>query len=148
MPFYSGLGLTTDIQVSTIPKYPRTIIDLFVAIMLENTLYINPFTKKRGTILDLLEYICLQKRHTNKNEIVLFNTEKFSPGTIESFFSTIKKNISSVINPKHLNQHQEKLIITDNIKNHKLSIKNKAKAHAFIGSGFLYSIQTNRNLVQ
>lgn len=138
MPFYSGWGLTNDMQVSTKPKPERTIIDLFVAIMLKYTSYINPFTQKIGNILDLLEYISLQQRHNLKQEIAFY---KSNQTTISSLKHSVKSKIE-INNSKKLPKYENYLILTDNEKSYD-EIVNQPH-HAFVRDGFMFSSNINK----
>ncbi len=95
-PFYSGWGITNDMVKGKFRHKERSIKDIFIAIMFYCTTYINPFTKKKGTILDLIEYISLQKRHSNKKDITFYKTKLWKRGILERFLNTSKSNTNFI----------------------------------------------------
>lgn len=136
MPFYSGWGLTNDMQVLTDPRPQRSTIDIFVALVLQYTLYLNPFTNKKGTILDVLEYIALQQRHSNRKNVVFYNTEFSEFKNIDVLLNTDKKNDVLITKSKKLQKHVDDFILTDK----KVTFKEveSLKYRAFLAESFLF----------
>lgn len=68
VPWYSGWGLTDDrhldAQALTHSSRRRqaSLLELFTAAYLQYPRYLNPFTKEKGTIFDVIEYLTLMKR--------------------------------------------------------------------------------------
>lgn len=138
LPFYSGWGLTNDMQVSKKTKPNRNTVELFVAIMIKYTKYLNPFTKKLGTILDLLEYISLQKRHSLNKKAIIFNTNKNNSLLVKKLF----KNYSEVNSLSNFHKHEDKpIIFTDHI--HSYEKLSKDYPSSFIREGFLFPNSLN-----
>lgn len=110
IPFYSNWGITTDIKKIQRRNKIRSVEDVFIALTFKLTNYINPFTLKRGGLLDLLEYISLQKRHKKYNNLVFFKTKLWKKPILDNFFK-IKKS-TYVFNKEKLNMaktNKEKL---------------------------------------
>ncbi|HDR0932622.1 TPA: capsular polysaccharide biosynthesis protein, partial [Pasteurella multocida] len=70
IPWYSNWGVTTDYFKCTRRKQKRTIAELFFAAYFRYTRYINPITKEKGDIFDVINWLILQKeistRYNNK----------------------------------------------------------------------------------
>lgn len=64
-PFYAGWGLTSDRKKISRRSRLRSIEDLFYAAYIYNTIYVNPNTKKKCCIRDVIDYI-----NSNKNNEV------------------------------------------------------------------------------
>lgn len=92
VPFYSNWGITEDYKKIERRTKKRTIKDVFVVISLKLTEYINPFTKRRGELLDVLEYISLQKRHSKLKEVTFFKTKLWKKTVLEKFLFCEKSN--------------------------------------------------------
>jgi capsular polysaccharide export protein len=70
VPWYAGWGLTDD-RVQDSPAWARrtkkrSVDELFAAAYLHYTRYLNPFTHERGSILDVIEWLILQKQMTQQ----------------------------------------------------------------------------------
>lgn len=63
VPFYAGWGLTNDRQAVPRRTRHRTLEELFAAAYLLYPRYLNPFTKRSGSLEDVLDYLTLQVRH-------------------------------------------------------------------------------------
>lgn len=66
VPWYAGWGVTDD-RVKDSSAWARrtkkrTVDELFGAAYLHYTRYLNPFTHERGSILDVIEWLILQKQ--------------------------------------------------------------------------------------
>lgn len=66
VPWYAGWGLTDD-RVKESPAWARrtkkrTVDELFAAAYIHYTRYLNPFTHKRGEIMDVINWLILQKK--------------------------------------------------------------------------------------
>lgn len=66
VPWYSGWGLTDD-RVKDSPAWARrtkkrTVEELFAAAYIHYTRYLNPFMHKRGNIMDIINWLILQKK--------------------------------------------------------------------------------------
>lgn len=66
VPWYAGWGLTDD-RVKDSPAWKRrtkkrTVDELFAAAYIHYTRYLNPFTHKRGKIMDVINWLILQKK--------------------------------------------------------------------------------------
>ncbi len=66
VPWYAGWGLTDD-RVKDSPAWARrtkkrTVDELFAAAYIHYTRYLNPFTHKRGEIMDVINWLILQKK--------------------------------------------------------------------------------------
>ena len=139
MPFYAGWGLTNDMQVLTYAKPKRTLIDLFIVLAIQHCLYLNPFTKKKGTILDFLEYISLQQRHSNKKDILFYNSHFSDCKNIDLLLDLKGKKPVSLNNPRKFKKYYDCLVIADNKKDYQAVTANKCKHSAFMADGFLFS---------
>lgn len=68
VPWYSGWGLTDDrhLDAQSLAHSSRrrqaSLLELFTAAYLQYPRYLNPFTKEKGTIFDVIEYLTLMKR--------------------------------------------------------------------------------------
>ncbi len=145
MPFYAGWGLTNDMQVLTDAKPKRTLMDLFVALVIRHTIYLNPFTKTKGTILDLLEYISLQQRHSNNKSIVFYNSQIAESTSIQNLLQIKDTKIVNIKTPKKFKKHYENLILSENLKEYQTIVAHKCKNSAFIMPGFLFpSVSTHK----
>lgn len=140
-PFYSGWGLTTDMQTLSYPKPERSLMDLFVALVLQHTLYLNPFTGKKGTILDLLEYVSLQQRHNNKKNVAFYNTAFIERKNIDLLLNVDKQNFSAITKAKQIPKHIDDFILTD--KKSTFQEVEPLKYRAFLSDGFLFSDRVN-----
>lgn len=140
-PFYSGWGLTSDMQTLSFVKPQRSLMDLFIALVLQHTLYINPFTNKKGTILDLLEYVALQQRHNNKKNIAFYNTDFIEHKNIDLLLNTDKKNFSIITKAKQIPKHIDDFILTD--KKSTFQEVEPLKYRAFLSKGFLFADSFN-----
>jgi capsular polysaccharide export protein len=136
MPFYSGWGLTTDMQTLTNQKPQRSIMELFIALVLNSTLYLNPFTNKKGSILDLLEYVSLQQRHSNKKNVVFYNTPIAEHKNVDILLDTDRKQITSITKEKHIKKHIDDFILTDT--KDKFKEIEPLKYRAFVAESFLF----------
>ena len=70
VPWYAGWGVTDD-RVQDSPAWARrtkkrSVNELFAAAYLHYTHYLNPFTHERGSILDVIEWLILQKQMTQQ----------------------------------------------------------------------------------
>ena len=70
VPWYAGWGLTDD-RVKDSPAWARrtknrTVEELFAAAYIHYTRYLNPFTHKRGTIMEVINWLILQKKMVAK----------------------------------------------------------------------------------
>jgi capsular polysaccharide export protein len=140
-PFYSGWGLTTDMQTLSYPKPQRSLMDLFIALVLKHTLYLNPFTKKKGNILDLLEYISIQQRHTNRKNVAFYNTEFIEYKNIDILLNADRKNFSAITKSKQIPKHIDDFIVTD--KKSTFQEVEPLKYRAFLSQGFLFANAVN-----
>jgi len=66
LPWYSGWGVTDDRQACPRRTRQRTVDELFAAAYFHYTRYLNPVTHQRGTIFDVLDWLLLQRRTTNR----------------------------------------------------------------------------------
>ncbi|OYQ81924.1 hypothetical protein B9T19_02790 [Ignatzschineria sp. F8392] len=68
LPWYAGWGLTEDrhpqVQMPAFKSRRRhaTLLELFTASYLQYCRYLNPYTGKRGTIFDVIDYLIMMKR--------------------------------------------------------------------------------------
>lgn len=68
VPWYAGWGLTEDRHPEVLTsmfqsrRRHRTLLELFTASYLQYCRYLNPYTGKRGTIFDVIEYLVMMKR--------------------------------------------------------------------------------------
>lgn len=68
LPWYAGWGLTEDrhplVQSPAFKSRRRhaTLLELFTASYLQYCRYLNPYTGKRGTIFDVIDYLIMMKR--------------------------------------------------------------------------------------
>lgn len=68
VPWYSGWGLTDDrhLDAQALAHSSRrrqaSLLELFTAAYLQYSKYLNPFTKEKGTIFNVIEYLTLMKR--------------------------------------------------------------------------------------
>jgi capsular polysaccharide export protein len=136
-PFYSGWGLTTDMQTLSESKPQRSLMDLFIALVLQHTLYLNPFTGKKGTILDLLEYVALQQRHNNKKNVAFYNTDFIEHRNVDVLLNADKKNFSAITKAKQIPKHIDDFILTD--KKSTFQEVEPLKYRAFLSKSFLFS---------
>lgn len=66
IPWYAGWGLTQDRQFCARRRQRRSVNDLFAAAYLHLSRYLNPYTHKRGTIFDVIEFLRLQREMAAK----------------------------------------------------------------------------------
>jgi len=137
LPFYSGWGLTNDMQTLNIPKPSRSLMDLFIALILKHTLYINPFTGKKGTILDLLDYVSIQQRHSNRKNVAFYNTSFVEHKNIDKLLNVNRQNFSAITKSKQIPKHIDYFILTD--KKSTFEEVQPLKYRAFLSESFLFS---------
>ena len=61
VPWYAGWGVTDDRQTCPRRTRSRSVLELFAAGYFHYTRYLNPFTHQRGSIFDVIEWLCLQR---------------------------------------------------------------------------------------
>ncbi len=61
MPWYAGWGVTDDRQACERRTRARSVDELFAAAYFHYARYLNPATRGRGTIFDVIEWLVLQK---------------------------------------------------------------------------------------
>lgn len=80
MPWYAGWGPTDDRVRCERRQHPRSVEELFAAAYLHYTRYLNPWTHERGTLADVMDWLCLQReeasRHTGRAIAVGFRRWK------------------------------------------------------------------------
>lgn len=62
LPWYAGWGVTNDRQRCERRTRHRTIDELFAAAYFHYTTYLDPVTRTRGSIFDVIDWLILQKR--------------------------------------------------------------------------------------
>ncbi|GHA01288.1 capsule polysaccharide modification protein LipA [Ignatzschineria ureiclastica] len=68
VPWYAGWGLTEDRHPNVLAadfqsrRSERSLLALFTASYLQYCRYLNPYTGKRGTIFDVIDYLVMMKR--------------------------------------------------------------------------------------
>ncbi|HMP12098.1 capsular polysaccharide biosynthesis protein [Hydrogenophaga sp.] len=62
LPWYAGWGATDDRQTCLRRGRPRTVLELFAAAYLHYARYLNPHTRQAGSILDVIDWLCHQRR--------------------------------------------------------------------------------------
>ncbi len=67
MPFYAGWGLTIDKIQSVRRKQKHSIQSLFYAACIKYPYYVNPFTKKKCELEEILRILAIQKQCNNAN---------------------------------------------------------------------------------
>ncbi len=139
--FYSGHGVTTDQY--TLIKKPRNVLEIFHALFIQNSIYLNPFNNKKGTILDILEYVSLQKRHQNSKHVVFFRTEFSKSKNIVKLLNLESKENIYLNNQSKILLQDSKLILVDSQKH--MNHLPKKHSKAFVGEGFLFPTETQKN---
>jgi capsular polysaccharide export protein len=71
-PFYAGWGLTDDRVLISRRKEKRTVEEIFAAAYILYSTYINPDTRIRGQIEDVIEHLALQRHYFKLNSGRLF----------------------------------------------------------------------------
>lgn len=66
MPWYAGWGATDDRRVCSRRTRSRTVTELFAAAYFHYIRYLNPVTRKRGTVFDVIEWLRLQHAMMNR----------------------------------------------------------------------------------
>lgn len=142
--FYSGWGFTNSV-IGNDKGIHKTSLEVFIALFLKNSIYLNPFTEEPGTILDLLEYISLQQRHKNNKEILFFKHTKIKSQEIPSLLNTEKDKCFNVSQKLDILMNNEKLVVADSQEKFN-QIPSQYKK-AFVSDGFLFSSrQKNKNM--
>lgn len=141
-PFYSNWGVTTDFIKLERRVKKRDIAEIFIAIMFKYTNYIDPFTEKIGRLENLLEYISLQKRHSNKKDIVLYKTKFWKKLSLSRFLKF--EDAKFVFNKNRLKHYKDNLVATWGIEgfNDLLDLEHKC----FIEDGFVRSVGLGSNI--
>ena len=67
LPFYSGWGLTDDRCPAPRRGRPRSIDQLFAAVFLVRSRYLDPFAKTKTTVEAIIEHVALQRRRFLEN---------------------------------------------------------------------------------
>jgi capsular polysaccharide export protein len=62
MPWYAGWGATDDRQTCPRRTRQRTVDELFAAAYFHYSHYLNPVTHQRGSIIDVIDWLALQRR--------------------------------------------------------------------------------------
>jgi capsular polysaccharide export protein len=70
MPWYAGWGVTEDRIHCSRRTNRRTVNELFAAAYLDYTHYLNPYTHKKGTILDVIDWLIGQKNQIQHIDII------------------------------------------------------------------------------
>ena len=60
-PWYAGWGLTQDRQFCARRRKRRSVDELFAGAYLRLSRYLNPVTHQRGSIFDVIEFLCYQR---------------------------------------------------------------------------------------
>lgn len=69
MPWYAGWGVTEDRQVCPRRVRQHSVEELFAAAYFHYTRYLNPVTRQRGTIFDVIDWLVRQRRMAFSNFI-------------------------------------------------------------------------------
>jgi len=69
MPWYAGWGVTTDELTCVRRQRKRSVRELFAAAYFKYSRYWNPYEGKRGTIFDVIRWLCEQREHAGLNEV-------------------------------------------------------------------------------
>lgn len=142
-PFYSGWGITNDMINGRVRSKNRNIKEIFIAMMFYCTTYINPFNKEKGSLLDVIEYISLQKRHFNKKEITFYKTKLWKRAILEKFLNTSKKNTNFLSDLNYAHNFKD-LVGTWGYKSF-LELKN-TRSKCCIEDGFIRSAGLGSNI--
>lgn len=70
IPWYSGWGLTDDRLQCSRRTNKRTKEELFAAAYLHYTKYLNPYTCKKGSIFDVIDWLIRQKKQVQTIDII------------------------------------------------------------------------------
>ncbi|WP_084386629.1 capsular polysaccharide biosynthesis protein [Castellaniella caeni] len=66
LPWYAGWGVTDDRQTCPRRTRRRTVDELFAAAYIHYTRYLSPVTHQPGNILDVIDWLVLQKRQAGR----------------------------------------------------------------------------------
>jgi capsular polysaccharide export protein len=69
MPWYAGWGVTTDELGCARRQRRRSVMELFAAAYFKYSRYWNPYEGKRGTIFDVIRWLCEQREQAGLNEL-------------------------------------------------------------------------------
>lgn len=116
VPFYSNWGVTKDFKKLERRTQHRSVAEIFIAMMFKYTTYVNPFDGSLGRLENVLEYISLQKRHSNNMDVVLYKT-KFWKKISLSRFLQFKKN-KFVFCSKKVKEFKNELVATWGVDNY------------------------------
>lgn len=116
VPFYSNWGVTKDFNKLERRTQHRSVAEIFIAMMFKYTTYVNPFDGSLGRLENVLEYISLQKRHSNNMDVVLYKT-KFWKKISLSRFLQFKKN-KFVFCSKKVKEFKNELVATWGVDNY------------------------------
>ncbi|HDR0909724.1 TPA: capsular polysaccharide biosynthesis protein, partial [Pasteurella multocida] len=114
IPWYSNWGVTTDYFKCTRRKQKRTIAELFFAAYFRYTRYINPITKEKGDIFDVINWLILQKEISTRynNKIIALGFRKWKQSNLTPLLSFNKNKLFFIQNISELNK--SKIAINNN----------------------------------
>ncbi|MFK7967259.1 MAG: capsular polysaccharide biosynthesis protein [Burkholderiaceae bacterium] len=69
VPWYAGWGLTQDRQFCARRRQRRSVDELFAAAYLRLSRYLNPVTHRRGSIFDVIEFLCYQREMARREPL-------------------------------------------------------------------------------
>lgn len=98
LPWYAGWGVTDDRQVCARRTKTRTVSELFGAAYLNYARYINPETKKLGTIFDVMLWLVLQKKmaHLYSGLMVCVGFRRWKAANIKAMLSLFPERVKFV----------------------------------------------------
>jgi capsular polysaccharide export protein len=142
--FYSGWGFTNTI-IGNNKGVETTPLEMFIALFIKNSIYINPFNEETGSILDILEYISLQQRHKNTKDILFFKNNRIKTQEIPFLLNTEKEKCFNVSQKLDILMNNDKLVIADSQE--KFNQIPSQYRKAFVTDGFLFPAkQKNKHM--
>lgn len=115
VPFYSNWGVTKDFKLIERRKRNRSVAEIFIAMMFKYTTYVNPFDGSIGRLENVLEYISLQKRHSNNRDVILYKTKFWKKMSLSRFLQF--KKTKFVFCSKKVKEYKNELVATWGVDN-------------------------------
>lgn len=100
LPWYSGWGPTDDRQPCPRRRRRRTVDELFAAAYFHYTTYLDPVSRARGSIFDVIDWLVLQKRMAARfsGRMICLGLRRWKAATLRPLLSVHADRVHFVAN--------------------------------------------------
>lgn len=155
MPWYAGWGVTDDRQHCARRTNHRSVKELFAAAYIHYTKYLNPFTHKAGNIVDVVNWLILQKEQeaTLPGRRIAVGLRKWKAANLAPLLSLNPEQLifaksAHELNKLNISKNDQVLVWGRDMSSEIQSIVSRSGArHWRIEDGFIRSVGLGANMV-